>query len=375
MSDGLRLVRLSIIGSVALLPLLILPSMVGVLIDYAHFSASAAGQVAAVGFAGNALGALAIGLRIRHLDPRALAVWGAAALVIFDAASALVLDLPIWVFLAFRAISGLGGAAAFAAVMATIAASPAPERGYGVFMVFQFGLSAVGLYLLPQVLPAIEANGFYLVLAAAGVVAFLQTGAIVRRQGAQEAATIELQMLLKPAALLAMLGIGLFEAANLMHFTYAERIGLGFGYNEHRVGEILGVATLLGMPAAFAVAWLGDRYGQLLPLMAALVVASAALGLLIVSDGGASYVLAMCAVSVAWGFGLPYFQAVEARLDPGGSVVVAGGFFTSVGSALGPSLAGLLVAPTGYGAVLMGAIAIYVVVAVLMFLSNSLAGR
>ena len=44
-------------------------------------------------------------------------------------------------------------------------------------------------------------------------------------------------------------------------------------------------------------------------------------------SGESLYFLTMTGLSVAWAFGLPYFQAFEARLDPGGSVVVAGGLW------------------------------------------------
>ena len=74
--ETLQTIRASILGSVALLPLLVLPTMVGALVDHAGFTEAEAGWVASVGFAGSALGAIIAGLRIRHFDPRLLAVIG-----------------------------------------------------------------------------------------------------------------------------------------------------------------------------------------------------------------------------------------------------------------------------------------------------------
>jgi MFS family permease len=370
--DAIRITRLAILGSISILPLLILPTMVGALVDYAEFTEAQAGWVAAVGFAGNALAAIAVGLRIRHLDPRNLAVIGMLALGLFDALSMLVAGIPVWLFLAFRALSGIGGAAATAAVMASYAAMPNSERGYGTFVVFQFALSALGLYVLPLVLPAIGATGMYLGLAVAAVIGLTQTGQVMTRTPVSEEASIEFHMIMRPAAILVMLGIGLFEVSNNMHFTYAERIGVGFSLSHERVGEILGIATLLGIPAAFAVVWIGDRYGELRPILVALLLAI--LGLLILLNGSNTtiYSVAMCTLSIAWAFGLPYFQAFEARLDPGGSVVVAGGFFTSAGAALGPALAAVFVAPDDYSNVLLVAAAIYAITGGLMFVANRL---
>jgi len=235
--------------------------MVGALVDYADFSESAAGWVASAGFAGGAGAAILLALRIRHLDPRKLALAGLITIAVADSLSALATKMPLPVFLGLRVVSGVGGATAYAAVMATIAASAMPERGYGIFSVFQFALSAVGLYVLPLVLSDIGVIGMYLGLAAAAVLAIPLFGSVLTREQTAVSTdpAIEIHMLLKPAAILAMLGIGLYEAANTMHFTYAERIGVSFGLADYRIGEILGIATVVGIPAAFGAAWLGDN--------------------------------------------------------------------------------------------------------------------
>ncbi len=364
--ESLRIVRLAVLGSISILPLLILPTMVGALVDYAGFTEAQAGWAAAAGGAGGALAAIAIALRIRHLDPRRLAVAGLLALAAFDTASMLTAGASYPLFLAFRVLAGVGGAAAYAAVMASYAELPNSERGYGTFVMCQFTLSALGLYVLPLVLPGIGAKGLYLGMAACAFLGLTQVPPVVHRAAINNGESIEIRMLIRPAAVLIMLGIGLFETANNMHFTYADRIGIYRGLELTTVGEILGIATVIGIPAAFAVVWLGDRYGEAKPIAAALALAVAGLALLLTSVGQAAYVTAMCLLSIAWAFGLPYFQAFEARLDPGGSVVVAGGFFTAAGAMLGPALAALLVMPGDYSGMLGVAAVVYVLVGVLV---------
>jgi MFS family permease len=374
-AETLRIIRASVLGSVAILPILILPSLVGALVDYSAFTEAEAGWVVAVGFAGSALGAITAGLRIQHLDPRKLAVVGLLTLVIFDAASMLVNQLPTWLFVTFRFVSGIGGAVAYAAVMASIAASSNPERGYGIFMVFQFGISAIGLYGLPLVLADIGTVGTFLIMASAAALSLLLKNSVIHRSVVVEDAAIEIHMLIRPAAILAMLGIGFYETANFMHYTYADRIGVSFALPDYRIGEVLGVSSFLGIPAALIVVMIGDRFGQLRPLLFAVSLSMVALAWLLFPSGTTTYAVSMGALGFAWSFGLPFFYAVEARLDPGGSVVVVGGFFTAIGSVAGPALAATLVTSGGYDKVLVAAIGVYVLVMGLMVLSTRLAAR
>lgn len=368
-SEAIRVIRLSILGSVAIMPILILPTMIGALIDYTSFSESEAGWLAAAGFTGSALGAIAVGLRIRHLDPQKLAIFGLLVLGTFDAASALVDHLPIWIFVALRLISGLGGAMIYAAVVASLASTENPERGFGVFMVLQFGLSAVGLYGLPHVLPNIGVVGMYLILGIVAFVALTLRNAVVHRETAAVEPAIEIQTLMKPSALLIMFGIGLYETANFMQYTYSERIGIGFGLSNFQIGEGLGIASLLGVPAALVVVWIGDRFGQLRPLLFAIALSVVAHILLLMPTGAISYYLAIFALGAAWAIGLAYFYAIEARLDPGGSIVVVGSFFTSCGSVAGPALAATLVQPDEFGGVIATAIGVYALAGVLAMAS------
>jgi hypothetical protein len=172
-----------------------------------------------------------------------------------------------------------------------------------------------------------------------------------------------------------MFGIGFFEMANFMHFTYAERIGVGFALSMNQIGEILGLSSLLGIPAALLVAWVGDRFGQLGPLVFSMSLSIGALVWLQFPSGEPTYMVSMICLGSAWAIGLPYFYAVEARLDPGGSVVVVGGFFTNCGSVAGPALAATLVAPGEFGNVLDAAIGVYVLVIGLIVLATRIAAR
>jgi hypothetical protein len=178
---------------------------------------------------------------------------------------------------------------------------------------------------------------------------------------------VEWRLILAPAALLCLLAYGSFESAAMGQFAYIERIGVHLGLTAEQLGLSLGTASLVGIPGALAVTWLGDRYGYFLPIAGA---ASAQLGVmlwLLRAEGFAAYFVIACVYSIGWAFVLPYFQALCARIDPRGSVVVAGGFATGTAGFLGPAGAALLVRPGDYSLMIGGICAVLLFVIVVTF--------
>ena len=111
------------------------------------------------------------------------------------------------------------------------------------------------------------------------------------------------------------------------------------------------------MPAAFSVTLIGSRFGYYRPLLFAAGLQITSLFMLLSPVGARFYSLAVILMSIGWAMSLPYFQGILARLDRGGSVVVAGGFATGAGGFLGPAVAAALVGPGRYGLMLYTVIA------------------
>jgi predicted MFS family arabinose efflux permease len=360
---------LATLGSVTVMPLLILPVMIGALIDGTAMSESEAGWAAAVGAAGAAVASIAVSLRVHHLSLRHLAAFSLVLMALADASSALAVTLPTELFMIVRFLAGLGGGAAYAAVMANFARWDEPDRAYGVFMMMQFALSALGLYGLPLLLPSIGVSGLYLLFAGVGLAALTLVFELPTRGAPDEPAAIkeiEWRIIMSRSALLVLAAIGLYEAANTSHFAYAERFGLWFAMTPTQIGAVLGIATVVGIPGAFAVVWLGDRFGHLLPITIAIAAQVLALLLLLGPKSLGTYTLSMCVLSITWAFAMPYFQAIEAQIDPAGSVVAAGGFFTSTGGALGPAMAAAVLGEGQYQNIVFSAIAVYALCLVLI---------
>ena len=364
-----RTVLLAVLGSISLMPLLVLPVMVGSFVDHMALSDSEAGYVASAGFLGGAMAAIFISLRIHHVDMRRMAYLGLGLMILADGGSIAAAHLNFWLFVALRFFSGIGGAAAYASVMGSFAGWREPDRAYGLFMAMQFAFSAAGLFGLPWVLPETGVAGILVLFTLLDILALFlvtQLPTTTERRGTTLKANVEWRVILAATSLLCLFGIGLFEGANMANFTYADRIGNSFGLAGEQIGLVLGVATMLGIPAGFGVYFVGSRFGRFRPILVAVLVQVCALLLLLSGPGQAGYIIAMCLLAPCWGFALPYFQAIEARIDSGGSLVVAGGFATSFGGFVGPAVAASLVAPGNYGAMMLTAGASLLVVIALM---------
>lgn len=377
--DSLQVTALlSVLGSIALMPLLVLPVMVGSFVDYLALTESEAGYLASAGFLGSAVAAIYVSLRIHHLDLRRLAYWGLGLMILADGVSIAAVHIPFWTLVSLRFISGAGGAAVYASVMSAFAGWREPDRAYGLFMSMQFLVSALGLYGLPWILPDAGISGLFMLFTVLdiGVLFFVRRLPGMReRKGAGSGAPLEWRVIVAGTSVLCLLGIGLFEASNMANFSYSERIGRSFGLANHQIGLVLGAATVLGIPAAFGVFVLGSRFGRFLPILCVALVQIFALLLLLMAPAPFRYVIAMCLLSMCWAFALPYFHAIEARIDPGGSVVVAGGFATSFGGFIGPAVAAYLVSPGSYRGMIFAAMGAYLSVIFLMWLVNSRMNR
>jgi predicted MFS family arabinose efflux permease len=358
-----RFCAYSVIGTVTLMPLLVLPAMVGVLVDDTGMSESFAGWVASANFSGGALIGLLIALRIHRLDLKRTAAIGLAIAIGLDTLSAFVVT-PHAGFLLLRFMTGLAAGAAHVAALSAFARHDDVDRGYGMFVTLQFIVSGLGLYVLPVYSEQLGVTGMYLMFAVLQAIALLLLGSMPGKASdgwTDEQPRSEVAVLLGMITIVAMLGYGMFEAANTAQFTYVERLGVSVDFTGQQIGTALMIASLIGIPGAFTIVIIGDRFGRVGPLAFGVSVAIAGLALLITTRSFAGYFAASCCLGFSWAFCLPYFQSLMATLDRHGSAIAAGSSAATIGGALGPGIAALIVGDGFYQRVFMMSIALFIV--------------
>ncbi len=345
------------------MPLLVLPAMIGVLVDNAGMSDSAAGWSASANFLSSAVIGLLMAVRVHHVNLRQVATFALAVAAVADIVSAFTAG-ETTAFFAARILAGLMLGAAYVASVSSFARYDSYERGFGLFVTLQFIISGVGLYVIPVYAAEMGAVGLFSGFAVLDCLALLLAPFLPSDKAAESVegdSGSELKTLLAVSAMLAIVGFAVFEAANNAQFAYIERFGVALEIPDQKVGFSLLIASLIGIPGAFSIVVFGQRFGTLAPLAFGIAISIGGLIILFNSQSYSAYFIGSCCMGFSWAFCLPFIQSLLASIDRKGSAIAAGTSFSTFGSALGPGMAAVVVAGGRYTNVFLLSIGLFVV--------------
>jgi predicted MFS family arabinose efflux permease len=211
-----------------------------------------------------------------------------------------------------------------------------------------------GLWGLPLLLARVGLNGAYAFIALlAVVVGFVSTslpkGGTRPAQPADGPAPQRNWVL----AGFVLVSITLFWAQQNALYAYMERIGNASGLSLQFIGFTLGLANLTGFVGASLVAWLGTRFGRLLPLVLSTGIQLACLWVLSGVVGSSGYLISIAMVSLAWNIINPIQIGILAGVDTSGRALALASTVIGVGLAAGPALGAAVLHGTDYSGVLM----------------------
>jgi len=265
-----------------------------------------------------------------------------------------------------RVLAGFAGGLIGASGTASAASSLNPQRIFAIIGVSWGLIAAVQLAVLPYLTVPFGAAGGYYGMAAAvalslplllwlnpprrhekieGSKAFDKElslwGRMTERLGVRDAPNARF-------AIMAMVALFTFEIGQGATQVFLEQFGLRTGLEEIQIGQILGVAAFLGLSGGALAAWMGNRFGNLRPIVVgigfnALFASTLVLGTLPILFG-ASYL----GWNMAYYFLVPYMLGVLAQMDDRGRWVVAADAVWWLGAAPGAAVGGILVEKGGY---------------------------
>ncbi|WP_333974834.1 MFS transporter [Burkholderia cepacia] len=339
------LVALVVFAAITPLLLLVAPAVAGQLATQLGLSASQIGTYFFVELGAFSLATVPSYLWLGRIDARRVAAF---AIALFSAGNLLTaLWMPGFVaLLALRAVTALGGGSLMVLCMTSAATSENSDRVYGLWVVGQLIAGAIGLFVLPHVFAAFGLRALYVALAGLALLAAPLSRGFPSSLGARTAPAQHARgaAARTPQGLI-VLAIGAvltFYLAIGSVWTFASRAAAEAGLDPQSTGNVLAIASVMGIAGAALASCAGGRLARRAMLTAGYALLAASLVALAVMRQAGGYSAAIFAFKFAWTFVLPFILATVAQIDSSGRLVATLNFVIGAGLAAGPLLAGLM---------------------------------
>jgi predicted MFS family arabinose efflux permease len=280
--------------------------------------------------------------------------WSGVSL--FVAAAGLVLLVPIeryLVLLLLLVCIGFANGATLSICVSFFGGTAAPERNFAIGLAAQTILSSLLLYLLPtHIAPRWGLTGCLITLAIITTMALSLTP-LFPAHGRAESYVERVSSSRKFScrdyliSFSALTGMLLYTIGQSAIWPFLELIGTGKGISRESVAVIMSTAVLLSITGCILAAVIGSRFGRVVPIICAAVMAMSAIILWNLYDSKVAFFLGVFFHIAAWNFSIPFQCALVAESDPRGSLAPLMGFMQVAGSVIGPSASGTMLANHG----------------------------
>ncbi len=323
--------------------IILMPMLVGGVIDDFGFTEQEAGYIAAAEGMGLVVASLVAALWIRKISWTRMLLVGFLSTALLNVLSANLGEFqPL---LIARFFAGMTGGTIFAVTVAALGDNRQPDQAFGIAQVVQGAMMFLAFAGAPFVLQQWTVSGLYYMLAVASVVMMLTlwrypSAGAERAVDTREKADIESHT--------GLIWIGLVASflffSNIFGFwTYIERIGQSSGLAPETIGWALGLSQFAAIIGAGMAALAGDRYGRAFPLMVSLVGLLATLWLLHGHFASFTFFLGAGLFQGLFVLANSYQLGVIAKIDVKGHFLVLVTGFQGLGASVGPAVAASLI--------------------------------
>ena len=334
--------------------IILMPLIVGGLVDSYGFSEQQAGVIATGEGIGLVLGLLTAALWVRSVT------WRLALLVGLTTYAALNFGSPLVDghagILVLRFLSGFVGGGVFAIVVAALGDNREPDRAFGIAQAVQ-GLIMGALFAwAPSLMSESGINSLFYLMAILALTTMIFVPQFPRR-GVVDAAPVPSDSAGDPpSSAPILLYLGLFGGfayylAVFGFWGFIERMGIRAGLEESTIGYALGISQLAAISGALFAAGAAQRFGRFLPLLIALVGQLWVLWVLVGQFSAWAFYAGACAYQGLYVMATSYQLGVIAHLDSKGKFIVVMTALQGLGAALGPSIAAALIDDGAYSGI------------------------
>jgi len=250
-----------------------------------------------------------------------------------------------------RFISALGGGTLMVLCLSSAVASSNRDRTYGLWVSGQLVLAAVVLWILPDLFARFELKALYIGLAGLLLLAFPLTGSFPAaapsvkpsvKAGVQGRGWISIG--------LALAAVLLFYIGLISVWAFVGVIAQTSNISGEQTGQILSIATIMGVVGSLSATLIGNRGVRTLWLLLGYGLMALSVALLFGIPGVVRFMVAAIIFKYVWTFVLPFIVACIADMDRNGQLVNSMNLVISGGLAIGPAIAGrMLQADTALG--------------------------
>lgn len=323
--------------------IILMPMIVGGVVDDYGFSEQQAGMLASMEGMGLVIASIFAAFWIRKFSwTKALFVGLllAAALNIVSANLSDFTGLTVTRFLA-----GFMGGTVLAVAVVALGDNLEPDRAFGIAQLMQGVMMFVAFAAAPGLLAAYSVSGLFYMLAAASLLMMLSLfwfpdQGVIRTETDEKSTQGNSNTLL--------LWLGLFSSflffINIFGFwAFIERIGQAVQLPTATIGIALGASQLAAIGGALAAALASDRYGRNLPLVIVLVGQSLVLWALAGKFGAVTFFIGVGVFQALFMVAVSYQMGAIAKIDIKGRYLVMMTAAQGLGAAFGPTIAAALI--------------------------------
>jgi len=337
--------------------IILMPMIVGGLIDSHGLSEQQAGNIAAAEGMGVVITSIIASFWIRRVSWVKALIVSMSLTALLHGISANLSDYIA--LLCIRFLAGLSAGAIFAVTVAALGDNREPDRAFGIAQAVQGALMFAAFAAAPSLLQNWTVSGLYYMLAAASI---LMIPIVIKFPDSGIDHTVLPQQSEQASGATVLIWLGLF--ASVVFFicvfslwTFIERIGVVAELPGDTIGLALGAAQLVAVSGAALAAVASDRYGRILPLAVVLFGQCLVLWMLVGKFGSLTFFVGAGIFQALFMIGVAYQMGAIAKIDVKGKYLVLMTAAQGLGAAFGPGIAAALIQGDDYSAInLMAAV-------------------
>ncbi len=323
-------------------PETLMPLLIGVFMDNFDATMQQAGNYVSVEMTGIALTTFFIAPFVGNISRKTIAIMGTLIAVSGYGFNVMSTD-----YLGFvRFYIGIGEGLVAASVFAAIASCKEPERVFSASVIFVTIFLAATTVIFTQIIATSGHVSFFI---AVGVSMIIVAPVLVWLPKAPEPSFEEddsLPPLDMKAVILLVISSIILEGSQLMLWTFTERIGVSLNMSIDEIGYVLGISSLGGLVGSLLAAWVGKRFGRLIPLLASGFGMAVCYIMIACAWNPTVYMVAQFFQFVFFLFNVAYLVGVSADIDPNGRVSTFTGGITPIMAAITPVAGAALLSAT-----------------------------